>query len=96
VVGPWTRDLARAVRGIYTPTAIFPYGAAPKSNGGTRALSDHKKTGLNAASDLEPFKHKILSYSEIAWFFGTNYFMRVSDVADAFAHLPIAPELWPF
>jgi len=84
------------VRGIYTPTAIFPYGAAPKSNGGTRALSDHKKTGLNAASDLEPFKHKILSYSEIAWFFGTNYFMRVSDVADAFAHLPIAPELWPF
>ncbi|EOD11275.1 hypothetical protein EMIHUDRAFT_247959 [Emiliania huxleyi CCMP1516] len=22
--------------------------------------------------------------------------MRVSDVADAFAHLPIAPELWPF
>ena len=96
VVGPWTHDLARAVRGIYTATAIFPYGAAPKSDGGTRALSDHKKTGLNAASDLEPFKHKILSYSEIAWFFGTNYFMRVSDVADAFAHLPIAPELWPF
>ena len=36
------------------------------------------------------------SISPIAWFFGTNYFMRVSDVADAFAHLPIAPELWPF
>ena len=30
------------------------------------------------------------------WFFSTDTFMRVSDVADAFFNVPLHPNVWPF
>ena len=38
----------------------------------------------------------LTALEEISWFFSTDTFMRVSDVADAFPNLPLHPDVWPF
>ena len=38
----------------------------------------------------------LTALDEISWFFSTDTFMRVSDVADAFLNLPLHPDVWPF
>jgi hypothetical protein len=53
----------------------------------TCPTSDHTRTGLNAATDMTGLRFALNALDEIAWFFSTNWFMRVSNVADAFPKL---------
>jgi len=96
-LGKWSDSLGALVRNTYKDTFIFPMGAAAKK--GTtemRPTSDHSRTGLNAATNLDSLKHTLDTYNEIAWFLKRDYFMRVSDVDGAFTILPLHPDLWPF
>ena len=54
------------------------------------------RTGLNAATDMTGFRFALTALDEISWFFSTDTFMRVSDVADAFFNVPLHPNVWPF
>ena len=82
----------------WTSCRVFPLGAVPKplEPGTVRPVSDHTRSGLKAATDLEQFKHTLNTYNEIASFLKPGYFMRMSDVDGAFPLLPLAPRLWPF
>ena len=103
-LGPMTEGLAHAVRSTFTASCIFPLGAAAKAllPGQTpdqlewRPTSDHTRTGLNAATDMTGLRFALTALEEISWFFSTDHFMRVSDVADAFLNLPLHPDVWPF
>ena len=53
----------------------------------TCPTSDHTRTGLNAATDMTGLRFALNALDEIAWFFSTNWFMRVSNLADAFPKL---------
>ena len=77
---------------------IFPLGAVPKplEPDERRPVSDHTRTGLKYATDLEFFKHSLNTYEEIAAYLKTGYYLRVGDVDGAFPLLPLAPNLWPF
>ena len=54
------------------------------------------RTGLNAATDMTGFRFTLTALDEISWFFSTDTFMRVSDVADTFFNVPLHPNVWPF
>ena len=54
------------------------------------------RTGLNAATDMTGFRFALTALDEISWFFSTDTFMRVSDVADTFFNVPLHPNVWPF
>ena len=54
------------------------------------------RTGLNAATDMTGFRFALTALAEISWFFSTDKFMRVSDVADALFTVPLHPNVWPF
>ena len=54
------------------------------------------RTGLNAATDMTGFRFALTALEEISWFFSTDHFMRVSDVADTFFNVPLHPNVWPF
>ena len=103
-LGPMTDGLAHALRSTFTASCIFPLGAAAKAllPGQTpdqlewRPTSDHTRTGLNAATDMTGLRFALNALEEISWFFSTDTFMRVSDVADAFLNLPLHPDVWPF
>ena len=103
-LGPMVDGLAHAVRSTFTASCIFPLGAAAKAllPGQTpdqlewRPTSDHTRTGLNAATDMTGLRFALTALDEISWFFSTDTFMRVSDVADAFLNLPLHPDVWPF
>ena len=103
-LGPMVDGLAHAVRSTFTASCIFPLGAAAKAllPGQTpdqlewRPTSDHTRTGLNAATDMTGLRFALTALEEISWFFSTDTFMRVSDVADAFPNLPLHPDVWPF
>lgn len=103
-LGPMTDGLAHALRSTFTASCIFPLGAAAKAllPGQTpdqlewRPTSDHTRTGLNAATDMTGLRFALTALEEISWFFSTDTFMRVSDVADAFLNLPLHPDVWPF
>ena len=94
-LGPMTDGLAHALRSTFTASCIFPLGAAAKAllPGQTpdqlewRPTSDHTRTGLNAATDMTGLRFALTALEEISWFFSTDHFMRVSDVAGA-GHLP--------
>ena len=77
---------------------VFPMGATPKPHQPDvmRPTSDHTRTGLNAQTVMGLLRHSLDTYNEISWFLKKDYFMRVSDVADAFLLIPLAPWLWPF
>ena len=97
-LGPWSSALGSAIREHFPASAIFPMNAVPKplEPGEMRPCSDHTRTGLNAATDLSFLQHSLDTYKEIAWFLKQDYFMRVSDVEQAFLLLPLHPDLWPF
>ena len=97
-LGAWTSQLAGEVRAYFANSFIFPMGAVEKAleRGVFRPTSDHSRTGLNAASDLSFLRHSLNTYNEIAEWFRTDYFMRVSDVEDAFPMLPLHPDVWPY
>ena len=77
---------------------VFPMGAVPKPHQPDvmRPTSDHTRTGLNFCCVSRLLRHTLDTYNEISWFLKKGYFMRVSDVADAFLLIPLAPWLWPF
>ena len=56
----------------------------------------HTRAGLNAATDMTGFRFALTALAEISWFFSTDKFMRVSDVADALFTVPLHPNVWPF
>ena len=97
-IGTWSDQLAACLRNSFPATAIFPVGAVSKPLEPTelRPTSDHTRTGLNSATDLDFLKHSLNTYHEIAWFLRQDYFMRVSDVDAAFPMLPLHPKVWPF
>ena len=103
-LGPMSDGLAHAIRSTFAASCIFPLGAAAKAllPGQTsdqlewRPTSDHTRTGLNAATDMTGLRFALNALDEISWFFSTDTFMRVSDVADAFLNLPLHPDVWPF
>ena len=77
---------------------VFPLGAVskPLEPGVMRPVSDHTRTGLKEATDMEAFRHSLNTYEEIATFLKSGYVMRMSDIDGAFPLLPLAPKLWPF
>jgi hypothetical protein len=103
-LGPMGHGLAQAKRCAYTSSCIFPMGAVAKAllPGQTpdqlewRPTSDHTRTGINATTDMTGLRFALNALDEIAWFFSTNWFMRVSDVADAFPNLPLHPDVWQY
>ena len=83
-----------AVFGDYT---IFPLGAVPKRDSPEecRPISDHKRSGLNAATNMAPVKHTLTADKDVARFLKRGYAMAVADVRSAFSCLPLNPPLWP-
>ena len=102
-LGPMGHGMAQAIRCAFTSSCIFPMGAVAKAllPGQTpdqlewRPTSDHTRTGLNAATDMTGLRFALNALDEIAWFFSTNWFMRVSNVADAFPAWPRPRSSWP-
>ena len=97
-LGPWDHVLAEGVRSVFKASAIFPMGAVEKASqpGTYRPTDDHTRTGLNAATDLDKLKHGLTAYSDIAEWLKQHFFMRVSDVDNAFPLLPLHPDVLPF
>ena len=94
-IGTWS-EAKPALDAAFDDYFCFPMGAVPKPHQPDvmRPTSDHTRTGLNAASVID--RHSLDTYNEISWYLKQGYFMRVSDVADAFLLIPLAPWLWPF
>ena len=67
-------------------TCVFSTNAIPGCPVQTR-------TGLNVATDMTGFRFALTA---LDWFFSTDTFMRVSDVADTFFNVPLHPNVWPF
>ncbi len=98
VLGLWGPLLEKAISSKWLAYFIFPMGCVdkPLEPGVVRPTSDHSRTGLNDMCDLSGLRHSLDAYNEIASALLKGYFMHVTDVADAFPMLPMAPWLWPF
>lgn len=98
VLGEWSNSLRTSVSLLFAAWFIFPMGAVPKALEleEMRPTSDHTRSGFNSMCDLAGLRHSLDTYNEIAMGFLKGYFMHVSDVADAFPTLPVAPWVWPF
>jgi hypothetical protein len=96
-LGVWS-DVKVELDELHDDYFVFPMGAVPKPHQPEvmRPTSDHTRTGLNAQTVVSLLRHSLDTYNEISWFLKKDYFMRVSDVADAFMLIPLAPWLWPF
>ena len=83
--------------GTISDYTVFPLGAVPKrdSPDECRPISDHKRSGLNAATNLAPFKHTLTAYADVAQFLKEGYAMAVADVRSAFSCWQLNPRLWP-
>ena len=101
VLGAW-EDVKPQLDIDYDAYFVFPLGAVPKPNQPAinpdmRPFSDHTKTGFNALMIIMGIlQHSLDVYNQVAYLLKQNYFMYVSDVADAFMLIPLAPWLWPF
>ena len=75
---------------------IFPMGGTPKplEPGVYRGTSDHSRTGLNLATNLEWLRHSITVYRDIEAHHHSGAVMRVSDVTGAFPLLPWHHSVW--
>ena len=82
----------------WTSWRIFPLGAVPKplEPDTMRPVSDHTRTGLKMATDMDFYRHSLNAYEEIATYLKQGYFLRVGDVDGAFPLLPLAPHLWRY
>ena len=97
-LGPWRTVVAQLEAMGVKDYFKFPMGAVAKASDASvkRPTSDHTRTGLNAATEMERLRHSLNTYQEVAWLLRQNYFMYVSDVEDAFLLIPLAPWLWFF
>lgn len=77
---------------------IFPLGAVPKSlePDEMRPVSDHTRTGVNAATDMTMLRYTLDSLEQVACFLRHLYSMRVGDVEAAFPLIPLAPRIWRY
>ena len=100
VLGEWCERARAQLRGAYDHCVKFPLGAVPKDQalepGAYRPCSDHTKTKLNDATCMDRLRHTLTAYRDIAEYLKKGYFMRVTDVDNAFAMLPLHPDVWPF
>ena len=100
VLGAWGDALDATLRETYSAFRVGPMGAVEKSEfepNEKRMTNDHTRTGLNDATTLDStLSFSLDAYDEIAHFFQTGKFMRVSDVEAAFLLIPLHPDLWPF
>ena len=84
----------------YDDCLCFPCGAVEKNPlyapGEYRPVSDHTKSGFNAACYGDMYQHVLDSYRQVSRFLRAGCYMLVSDVDGAFPLLPLAPHLWPF
>ena len=100
VLGAWGDALDATLRETYSAYRVGPMGAVEKSEfepNEKRMTNDHTRTGLNDATTLDStLSFSLDAYDEIAHFFQTGKFMRVSDVEAAFLLIPLHPDLWPF
>ena len=99
-LGAWV-DVKPELDEHYDAYFVFPLGAVPKPNQpainpAMRPFSDHTKTGFNSLTIMGILQHSLDVYNQVAHLLKQDYFMYVSDVADAFMLIPLAPWLWPF
>ena len=98
VLGAWNGAARSQLRAEYTDCIKFSVGAVPKAleAGVYRPYSDHTKSGLNESTCMDTLRHSLTAYRDVAEYLKRGYFMRVSDVDNAFPMLPIHPDLWRF
>ena len=96
-LGLWSVELRAALHSVFGDFTIFPLGAVPKrdSHGEVRPISDHTRSGLNAATDLTSYRHSLTAAQDVARFLRRGYSFAVADVSAAFSNLPLHPSLWP-
>ena len=96
-LGVWSQLFKEQLDTVFGDYTIFPLGAVPKrdSPDDCRPISDHKRSGLNAATNMTPFEHTLTAYKDVARFLKRGYAMAVADVRSAFSCLPLNPRLWP-
>ena len=94
-LGAWnTRDpLPTGREGCVVPQGAVAKKLEPDS---IRPVSDHTKTGFNAAVDMSKMQHTLDTYNEIGRELQYAYYMRVEDVDGAFPVIPLAPRLWKY
>ena len=94
-LGVWnSKDpLPTGSRGCVVPQGGVPQKLEPDS---IRPVSDHTKTGFNAAVDMTNMQHTLDTYNEIGRELQYAYYMRVEDVDGAFPIIPLAPRLWKY
>ena len=94
---PFSRERKGELTQLADDWRVFPLGAVdkPLEPGVKRLISDHTRSGLKAATNMEFFRHTLRTYEEISDFLKYGYSMRMSDVDGAFPLLPLACRLWP-
>ena len=96
-LGPWAL-VERALYDCIDDFCCFPMGCVPKPHAPEemRPTSDHSRTGWNAATVMDVLGHTLDTYKRVSWLLEKNTFMYVSDVANAFMIIPLAPWVWWF
>ena len=96
-LGRWS-DVLPKLNVAFADYYVFPMAAVPKPHEPTvlRPVSDHTKTGFNAHTVLGILGHSLDTFKRVSWLLKRDYFMYVSDVADAFVNIPLAPWLWVY
>ena len=94
-LGAESADLVRKVFGDYF---IAPLGAREKPLEPlvARPVTDHTRTGFNAACQQGILSHNLDAYEVISRELKPGFLMAVSDVAHAFPLMGLTPYLWPF
>lgn len=97
-VTDWRSTTADLLRKVFVDYFIAPLSARPKplEPHKSRPVTDHTRTGLNAATIMTYLMHSLRTFDEIAEELKPGYTMYVSDVESAFPLLALTPELWPF
>ena len=96
-LGPFSRgDLSL----LPTKSLVFPLGGVQKKgeNGVLleeyRPASDHTKSGFNMFSDPPSFS--LTATQDVARMFHVGFSMAVGDIQNAFALIPLSPQIWKF
>ena len=100
-LGEWNAASRSELCDRFDTFSKFPMGAVPKFLDGVqlpewRPTDDHTVTLTNDATVLDFLRHVLRTYEELAHFLDSGYFLRVSDVDNAFPLLPLHPDIWPF